>query len=99
MCLAAIYWARLDRVYFANTRADAARIGFDDAWIYAELPKAPEVRSLPMAHLPLPEAEALFREWETKADKVPYLMGAGNDGQRRTRLRGSRRQPATRSRG
>ena len=41
MCLAAIYWARLDRVYFANTRADAARIGFDDAWIYAEIPKAP----------------------------------------------------------
>ena len=72
MCLAAIYWARLDRVYFANTRADAARIGFDDAWIYAEIPKAPEVRSLPMAHLPLPEAEELFREWETKADKVPY---------------------------
>ena len=47
-------------------------IGFDDAWIYAEIPKAPEVRSLPMAHLPLPEAAELFREWETKADKVPY---------------------------
>ena len=72
MCLAAIYWARLDRVYFSNTREDAARIGFDDAWIYAEIPKPPEARSLPMAHLPLPEAEELFREWETKADKVPY---------------------------
>ena len=41
MCLAAIYWARLDRVYFANTRVDAARIGFDDAWIYAEIPRPP----------------------------------------------------------
>ena len=68
-CLAAIYWARLDRVYFANTRADAARISFDDAWIYAKIPKA---RSLPRAHWPLPDAEELCREWETKAHKVPY---------------------------
>ena len=54
MCLAAIYWARLDRVYFANTREDAALIGFDDAWIYDEIPKPPEARGLPMIRLPLP---------------------------------------------
>ena len=74
MCLAAIYWVRLDRVYFANTREDAARIGFDDAWIYDEIPKAPEARSLPMTRLPLPAADNIFREWETKTDKVAVLM-------------------------
>ena len=72
MCLAAIYWARLGRVYFANTRADAARIGFDDAWIYDEIPKVPEARSLPMTRLRLLAADAIFQEWETKANKVPY---------------------------
>ena len=72
MCLAAIYWARLDRVYFANTREDAARIGFADAWIYDEIPKAAAARSLPMTRLPLPEAEDMFREWEIKPNKVPF---------------------------
>ena len=71
-CLAAIYWARLDRVYFANTREEAARIGFDDAWIYDEIPKAPDARSLPMTCLPVPAAADIFQEWEAKTDKVPY---------------------------
>lgn len=72
MCLAAIYWARLDQVYFANTREDAARIGFDDALIYDEIPKKIEQRSLPMTRIALTEAEEIFREWQAKSDKVPY---------------------------
>ncbi|HEY8578845.1 MAG TPA: nucleoside deaminase [Beijerinckiaceae bacterium] len=72
MCLAAIYWARLDRLVFANTRAQAAAIGFDDALIYDEVPKAPLARSLPTRHLPSPEAEAAFAAWMRKADRVAY---------------------------
>ena len=72
MCLAAIYWARLDRVFFANSRDDAARIGFDDALIYAEVSKPVEHRIIPTVKIPLPEAEAVFAEWHAKPDKVPY---------------------------
>ena len=72
MCLAAIYWARLDRVYFANTREHAAAIGFDDALIYGEVSKPIEDRIIPTLRLPLPEAEAVFEEWRTKPDKVAY---------------------------
>ena len=72
MCLAAIYWARLDRVFFANSRDDAARIGFDDALIYAEVSKPVEHRIIPTVKVPLPEAEAVFAEWQAKPDKVPY---------------------------
>ena len=66
MCLAAIYWARLDRVFFANSRDDAARIGFDDALIYAEVSKPVEHRIIPTVKVPLPEAEAVFAEWQAK---------------------------------
>jgi tRNA(Arg) A34 adenosine deaminase TadA len=72
MCLAAIYWARLDRIYFANTRDEAAAIGFDDEFLYREIPKAIEARSIPTKHLELPEAKAVFAEWQKKPDKVPY---------------------------
>ena len=72
MCLAAIYWARLDRIYFANTRADAARIGFDDDLIYAEVSKPLEHRTIPTLQLPLPEAEAVFAEWAASPDKLRY---------------------------
>ena len=72
MCLAAIYWARLDHVYYANTREDAARIGFDDEAIYGEVAKPIAERTLPMTRIALPEAEQSFLEWELKADKVPY---------------------------
>ena len=72
MCLAAIYWARLDRVFFANGRDDAARIGFDDALIYAEVSKPVEHRIIPTVKVALPEAEAVFAEWQAKPDKVPY---------------------------
>ena len=72
MCLGAIYWARLDRVYYANTRADAAAIGFDDDAIYREFAKPIPDRSLPFIHLPSPEGLSVFREWMDKPDKIPY---------------------------
>ena len=72
MCLAAIYWARLDRLVFANTRQQAAAIGFDDALIYDEVPKDPMARTLPTRHMPTPEAEAAFAAWMRKADKIAY---------------------------
>jgi tRNA(Arg) A34 adenosine deaminase TadA len=72
MCLAAIYWARLDRVYYASTRSDAAGIGFDDDFIYQQIPHDLAARSLPMVQLPTPAAADLFGEWTAKADKIPY---------------------------
>ncbi len=72
MCLSAIYWARLDRIYYANTRDDAARIGFDDAEIYDEVAKAVGDRKIPMIRLEDEEAARAFAEWQTKEDKVPY---------------------------
>ncbi len=72
MCLAAIYWARLDRIYFANSREDAAEIGFDDAMIYEEVAKPIDARSIPTFKVDLPEAEAVFAEWQAKPDKVEY---------------------------
>ena len=72
MCLSAIYWARLDRLVYANMRDEAAAIGFDDAFLYDEVPKAPSERRLPTRHLAMPEAQATFRAWAAKADKVSY---------------------------
>jgi tRNA(Arg) A34 adenosine deaminase TadA len=72
MCLSAIYWARLDRVYFASTRKDAAGIGFDDDFIYQQIPLELAARSLPMQQLPSPAAADLFSEWAAKPDKIPY---------------------------
>jgi guanine deaminase len=72
MCLGAIYWARLDRVYYANTRADAAAIGFDDDAIYREFAKPIIGRALPFIHLPMPEGLAVFKEWLDKPDRIPY---------------------------
>lgn len=72
MCLAAIYWARPKAVYYANTKDDAAKIGFDDAYIYDELVKKHENRNIPMYPLLRDEALAAFLEWEQKPDKVRY---------------------------
>jgi tRNA(Arg) A34 adenosine deaminase TadA len=72
MCLAAIYWARLDRITFANSREDAADIGFDDTIIYGEMSTPIEHRLIPIAKLALPEAQAVFAEWRAKLDKTPY---------------------------
>ena len=72
MCLGAIYWARPDKVYFANTRDDAARIGFDDLFIYEELGRPVDSRRIPMVQKMRDDALTVFREWETKRDKVRY---------------------------
>jgi guanine deaminase len=72
MCLGAIYWARLARVYYANTAADAAAIGFDDSLIYAELKAPPIERSIPAVQMMREEALAAFRAWSEKSDKIPY---------------------------
>jgi tRNA(Arg) A34 adenosine deaminase TadA len=72
MCLAAIYWARLRRVYYGNTRKDAAKIGFDDDVIYRELAMPLPKRSLPMKQLLPDEAALAFAEWQAKLDKVEY---------------------------
>src|ERR1051325_6666877 len=72
MCLAAIYWARIDRVFYAGTRADAADAGFDDDFLYREIPLPIEARKLPMTALLRPEAQNVFREWKAKPDKIPY---------------------------
>lgn len=72
MCLGAIYWARLDRVYFGNTKADAANIGFDDAFIYKELNLPHKNRTIPMVNILRDEAKDAFTDWERKEDKVPY---------------------------
>lgn len=72
MCLSAIYWARLDRLFFANSRDDAKAIGFDDAHIYEEVGKPVHERVIPTVHMHLPEAAAVFAEWHGKIDKVEY---------------------------
>jgi tRNA(Arg) A34 adenosine deaminase TadA len=72
MCLAAIYWARLDRVFFANTRRDAAAIGFDDEVIYQQVGLGIDERSLPMTQMMRPEAMPVFEEWRAKPDKTAY---------------------------
>ena len=72
MCLGAIYWARPDRIYFANSREDAAKIGFDDMFLYEELPRKISERKIPTQQLMREEALAAFREWEQKQDKTHY---------------------------
>ena len=72
MCLAAIYWARIPQVFFGNTRADAAAIGFDDDFIYQQIPLPPDRRAIDMKPLLRDEAQAAFMEWTAKSDKVRY---------------------------
>jgi guanine deaminase len=72
MCLSAAYWARLDAVAYGNARDEAAAIGFDDEWLYREVPKPIEARSLPMRRLLAAEALEVFEAWAAKPDKVPY---------------------------
>ena len=72
MCLAAIYWARIPKVFYGNTRADAAAIGFDDDFIYQQIPLSPQRRSIAMQQMLRGDAQAAFREWQAKTDKVKY---------------------------
>ena len=72
MCMGAIYWARLGRVYYANTRDDAAKIGFDDSFIYDQLVIPIEERKIPMIGMMRDQAIEAFREWEKSQIKVKY---------------------------
>ena len=72
MCLSAIYWARIPQVYYGNTRADAAAIGFDDEFIYQQVPLAPEARTVKMELFLRDEAQVAFQEWANKTDKIRY---------------------------
>ena len=72
MCLGAIYWSRLSRIYFASAAADASRIGFDDSLIYREIAQPLTRRSIPMVQMMREQALAAFRAWEEKPNKIVY---------------------------
>ena len=72
MCLGAIYWARPDRIYFANTRKDAADINFDDNFIYNELDVSISQRKLPTTQLLRDEAQMAFTQWRESTAKTEY---------------------------
>ena len=72
MCLSAIYWARIPTVYYGNSRAEAAAIGFDDDFIYQQIPLKIGDRKVAMAPLLPDEAKGAFAQWRAKADKVAY---------------------------
>ena len=72
MCLGAIYWAHLDKIYYGNTKTDAKNIGFDDSFIYDEIDLKPADRKLSSQQLLSEEAMEAFRQWEVKEDKTEY---------------------------
>lgn len=72
MCLAAIYWARIDKIYFANTRQDAAAINFDDEFLYQEICLPFDERKIPLEQVERDEALKVFSEWAAKTDRIPY---------------------------
>jgi tRNA(Arg) A34 adenosine deaminase TadA len=72
MCMGAIYWARPQKVYFANTREDAASIGFDDEMIYNEISSDHASRKIPITNIGRAEAFKVFELWKNKTDKVEY---------------------------
>jgi len=72
MCLSAIYWARINKIYYANTRKDAQKIDFDDSLIYSEFQKDIDKRKIPMIQMMRNEALKAFELWDKKKDKVKY---------------------------
>ncbi|TAF43752.1 MAG: nucleoside deaminase [Sphingobacteriales bacterium] len=72
MCLGAIYWAHIDTMYYANNKNDAAKIGFDDAFIYAEMDIKPEIRKLKSTRIMAKEAFEVFKLWQTTEAKTHY---------------------------
>ena len=72
MCLSAIYWSRLDKIYYANTRDDAKKIDFDDSFIYTEIPKKIDDRKIKMEQMLREEALKAFEIWDNKVDKIKY---------------------------
>ena len=72
MCLSAIYWSHIDKIYYGNNRKDAAKIGFDDSYIYDELSLDLKKRKIPLEQINEKEAIKAFEEWEVKTDKTVY---------------------------
>jgi guanine deaminase len=72
MCLGAIYWARPARVFYANSRQDAAAIAFDDQFIYEEIEKKNDEKQIPLIHKPHPKALDVFNQWNEMNHKTPY---------------------------
>ena len=72
MCLSAIYWSRLDKIYYANTREDAKKIDFDDSFIYLEIPKKIDDRKIKMTQMLRDDALKAFEIWDKKVDKIKY---------------------------
>ncbi len=72
MCLSAIYWSHINKIYFGNSRLDAAKIGFDDDFIYNELNKKLSSRKIQMKQINQSEAKKAFFDWEEKIDKIEY---------------------------
>ena len=72
MCLGAIYWAHIDKIFYGNTKADAGKIGFDDSFIYKEIDLPPAERRVQAIRLLPEEAIKAFREWEANDEKTPY---------------------------
>jgi tRNA(Arg) A34 adenosine deaminase TadA len=72
MCLSAIYWSHIDKIYYGNNRKDAAKIGFDDSYIYDELSLDLNKRKIPFEQINEKEAIKAFKEWEVKTDKTVY---------------------------
>jgi len=72
MCLGAIYWAHIGRIFYGNNKHDAARIGFDDNFIYEEIDRRPEERHTPMTPLLADEAARAFEMWEQSTEKTEY---------------------------
>ena len=72
MCLSAIYWSHIDKIYYGNNRKDAAKIGFDDSYIYDELSLDLNKRKIPLEQISEKEAIKAFKEWEVKTDKTVY---------------------------
>ena len=72
MCLSAIYWSHIDKIYYGNSRLDASKIGFDDDFIYNELNKDSSSRKIQMKQISQNEAKKAFLDWDKKIDKVEY---------------------------
>ncbi len=72
MCFGAVYWAKIDKLYFANDKSDAKKIGFDDSFIYDEISLLHKERKIPNIQIMRDEAIKAFEDWENKTDKVEY---------------------------
>ena len=72
MCLSAIYWSHIDKIFYANTRDDAKNIDFDDSFIYSEINKKIEDRKIQMIQMHRDEALKAFKIWDEKTDKIEY---------------------------